>query len=626
MSHNPSEPDVPVVQIVPPSRWYFLGDSQTAGRAVETSAIAPPVVFHTVWIDSGLAAPSYVYRNGGSGRSLANTYLHYQGQNIPSTPWVHIQESGWINDAGQETPEAYVATYETFFNDIRNEFPEALITCETSFSYRREAEAYRDWTNHNIALKAKVDQLNANGMNIILMDVDSYIELGLLEFNYADLCIPPGEANAHHYTGLGNFLVAMVMFKYLGYDITQLNHSSILLDETNKARVIGVVSGVVDIEAPTVPSDLQVSAITQSGFTLSWSASSDNVGVTLYEVLVNGNPVATSNGTSVGITTLQAGTTYTVAVRARDARANWSAPSATIQVTTESSSDIESPTVPTGLVASDVTHESITLVWDASTDNVGVTLYEVRRGGVSQGTTAALSMVQVGLTPETFYDFQVRARDAAGNWSDWSATTSVTTTTAPVIPTVIWEDDFERSDVVGVENIGGGWERQGGSGASATAQDADLVNGQLVRRPGSNEGYSRLGTYTSVTLPADFALEVDVPNATVGSWLGFYARWNGTTGVRWMINGGTITLGTADSHNSGDVTLTTVAAIPSSWGTQGTNTVRMEFSGTTSRLYLNGVHVRTGTISTNSTLVGGAVGICGQAQNRAFESVRVMAL
>lgn len=138
--NNGSQPEQPVQPIVPPTRWYFLGDSQTAGRAVEASAIAPPVVFNTVWVDSGIAAPSYVYRNGGSGRSLANTYLHYQGQNIPSTPWVHIQESGWINDTGQETPEAYVATYETFFNDIRTEFPDALITCETSFSYRRDAQ------------------------------------------------------------------------------------------------------------------------------------------------------------------------------------------------------------------------------------------------------------------------------------------------------------------------------------------------------------------------------------------------------------------------------------------------------------------------------------------------------
>src|SRR5690606_2131500 len=95
-----------------------------------------------------------------------------------------------------------------------------------------------------------------------------------------------------------------------------------------------VCLSVPDTQAPSVPGGLASSAITQTSFTLNWSASTDNVGVTGYEVFRNGTSIGTPSGTSFNVTGLSAGTTYAMRVRARDAAGNWSAQSATLNVTT----------------------------------------------------------------------------------------------------------------------------------------------------------------------------------------------------------------------------------------------------------------------------------------------------
>ncbi|WP_394814710.1 cellulase family glycosylhydrolase [Streptomyces millisiae] len=94
--------------------------------------------------------------------------------------------------------------------------------------------------------------------------------------------------------------------------------------------------------------------------------------------------------------------------------------------------DTQAPTAPGTPTASGVTATSATLAWTASTDNVGVTAYDVVR--VSGGTESAVAtsttnrVTVSGLTASTAYTFAVYARDAAGNRSARSATVSVTTT------------------------------------------------------------------------------------------------------------------------------------------------------------------------------------------------------
>lgn len=187
-----------------------------------------------------------------------------------------------------------------------------------------------------------------------------------------------------------------------------------------------------DITAPSVPAGLASSAITTSGFTLTWSAASDAVAVTGYEVRLNSGAAIAVTGLSRAFTGLNSSTTYQAQVRARDAAGNWSAWSTALSVTTLVSTDTTAPTAPSGLVASGVNSTGFTVSWTASTDAVGVTGYEVFIGGVSYGTTTSLSQTVTGRTPATAHSVTVRARDAAGNWSPASSPLSVTTSAAPV--------------------------------------------------------------------------------------------------------------------------------------------------------------------------------------------------
>ncbi len=94
---------------------------------------------------------------------------------------------------------------------------------------------------------------------------------------------------------------------------------------------------------------------------------------------------------------------------------------------TGGSTDTTAPTAPT-LSASGTTSTSTNLSWSGATDNVGVTGYDVYRGGVLIGsTTTATTFAATGLTPSTSYTFNVRAKDAAGNVSVNSNTVNVTT-------------------------------------------------------------------------------------------------------------------------------------------------------------------------------------------------------
>ncbi|MFL5807542.1 MAG: fibronectin type III domain-containing protein, partial [Roseiflexaceae bacterium] len=96
--------------------------------------------------------------------------------------------------------------------------------------------------------------------------------------------------------------------------------------------------------------------------------------------------------------------------------------------------DTQPPAVPANLRLDAKTSASISLVWDATTDNVAVAGYEILIGtAVAAATADTLAMVG-GLTPDTSYVFAVRAKDAAGNRSAASAPLSVRTRRVDGLP------------------------------------------------------------------------------------------------------------------------------------------------------------------------------------------------
>jgi len=330
-----------------------------------------------------------------------------------------------------------------------------------------------------------------------------------------------------------------------------------------------------DTQAPTAPANLTSSNITNNSVLLSWSASTDNVGVTGYDIYRNGSKLTSVTATSYNVTGLAASTAYSFYVKAKDAAGNISVASSTINVTTDISVpdyceskgndysyewissvkigsfvntsagngysdftnkvinltkgeavnvelipafkstayseywkiwvdlngdkdfddagelvfdagslskttvtgsitiptgatatttrmrvsmkynaaqtvceafgygevedytvnlstaivDTQAPTVPAGLVATNVTISSATISWNGSTDNVAVTGYDVYKDGSLLGTTATTSYNVTGLVKTTTYAFTVKAKDAAGNISAASNALNVTTLT-----------------------------------------------------------------------------------------------------------------------------------------------------------------------------------------------------
>ena len=92
-----------------------------------------------------------------------------------------------------------------------------------------------------------------------------------------------------------------------------------------------------------------------------------------------------------------------------------------------SSTDTTAPTAPTSLASTSKTATSISLSWTASTDNVGVTGYDVYANSVLKTTVTGLTATITGLTASTSYSIYVKAKDAAGNASASSSTIAVTT-------------------------------------------------------------------------------------------------------------------------------------------------------------------------------------------------------
>jgi chitodextrinase len=105
-------------------------------------------------------------------------------------------------------------------------------------------------------------------------------------------------------------------------------------NSSSAATVIVRTAACSDTTAPTMPPALATSAVSQTGLTLSWQASTDAVGVTGYAVSRNGSQIATPSGTTVAVSGLSCASTYAFAVTAHDAAGNVSAAATTSQATT----------------------------------------------------------------------------------------------------------------------------------------------------------------------------------------------------------------------------------------------------------------------------------------------------
>lgn len=197
-----------------------------------------------------------------------------------------------------------------------------------------------------------------------------------------------------------------------------------------------------DTQVPTVPTSPRVSNLVCDSVTLSWNASTDDVGVAFYDVFNDVQLMKSVSGTTLSTSLIVVGgVTWGLYVNARDAAGNVSQASATVPITPpQCQADTVAPSAPTGLSRT-VSGTNVTLSWTASSDNIGVHVYDVFRDGVKVGTvtgtatvTPGTTFLDSGLAANTTYSFSVVARDGQGNVSAPSARVTATTGAACANP------------------------------------------------------------------------------------------------------------------------------------------------------------------------------------------------
>lgn len=181
-----------------------------------------------------------------------------------------------------------------------------------------------------------------------------------------------------------------------------------------------------DTQAPTVPADVSLSNISLNSMDISWTASTDNIGVTGYNIYIDGILEAQTTNTTYSFSDLETNTTYSFTVVAKDLINNMSAASIALDGTTLG--DTVAPTTPADIMVSNETDSSFNLTWTASTDNNAVGGYEIYVDNNLTATTTNSSYTIVGLNASTSYSVEILAFDNDNNKSNKSASVNATTT------------------------------------------------------------------------------------------------------------------------------------------------------------------------------------------------------
>ncbi|MGN9810048.1 discoidin domain-containing protein [Micromonospora sp. BQ11] len=198
--------------------------------------------------------------------------------------------------------------------------------------------------------------------------------------------------------------------------------------QLSELEIYGPATG--DTQPPSAPGNLTLTEPATDQVRLTWSASTDNVGVTGYDVYAGGVLRTSVSGSTLTFTDTQpAGATVSYHVRARDAAGNQSANSNTV-TRTGNTGDTVAPTAPGNLAYTQPASGQVRLTWSASTDNVGVTGYDVYADGALRGSVNSSTLTYTDSRPDTAtVSYHVRARDAAGNVSANSNTVTRTGST-----------------------------------------------------------------------------------------------------------------------------------------------------------------------------------------------------
>ncbi|MCG5216972.1 glycoside hydrolase family 9 protein [Streptosporangium soli] len=206
------------------------------------------------------------------------------------------------------------------------------------------------------------------------------------------------------------------------------------LDGATTANQVTVSSAYTQCKAPTGPTlltgKIYYVSIDCSGTAIAPAGQSAHRREIQFRIASTGTWDPANDWSYRGVTTTPGGTPVTVR--------NMTLYSGTTKIWGDAPSDEpppddqSPPTKPGKPVVSDITGSTAKLAWTASTDDIGVTGYDVYQGTTKAGTADGTSFTLTGLTPATGYSVTVVARDAAGKSSTPSDATTFTTGTTPV--------------------------------------------------------------------------------------------------------------------------------------------------------------------------------------------------
>lgn len=237
---------MPTTPVTLPNHWFFYGDSQTSGRARNyPSALSHHLAFKNIWDASGFTAPTTYRSDGQSGMDIVDMLGWFNADTFAGTPWIHAQDSGQ-QGVDINTPEKFGDAFEAFFRAVYARYPQAIMSYESAYSFgdARAATVDRDWesTQHwayygyasqgvaksyNQVLYERVQVLRDDGIYVYPIYTCEYINELEARIGYAAL---ESDTDPFHYDGVGNLLVALAMYKGLGYNINTLNLSTITVN------------------------------------------------------------------------------------------------------------------------------------------------------------------------------------------------------------------------------------------------------------------------------------------------------------------------------------------------------------------------------------------------------------
>jgi chitodextrinase/lysophospholipase L1-like esterase len=243
----------------------------------------------------------------------------------------------------------------------------------------------------------------------------------------------------------------------------------------------------LDKVAPTAPTRLRALSTNSNTIQIGWDASKDPSGVVAYDVYVGKTKVMTTAPGEVSYlrNNLSAATGYTFSIQAIDAAGNLSKLTAT--AVTTAAAPARPPSVPQGLHVTAVGEDTVSLAWNASTDDGVVTGYRIYRNGIKIAAASGTTFTDTGLSPSTTYTYTVRSADNQSLYSKYSSAATATTTEIQT------RDPFDGT-IAAINN-------DGASGASQSGSDLiNLDNGDWVRFNNLNFGSGAQSVMLSLAL------------------------------------------------------------------------------------------------------------------------------